>query len=297
MSGALMKQEKSIFTMSYTPRCKTYRRLMLQVLSANASQDYWGIEEEGARYMVKSILRAPENMFQHLRRSAAFVTMKVAYGYTISDHNDHFVGLAEETTRVASLAAAPGKWLVDSFPILRYVPEWFPGAGFKRQARIWGEHVYNMTLEPHQWVKTQMEKGLAEPSFSSNLLQDGSGKVTTDTEIEDVVLWSAGGLYAAGADSSVSAVGTFLFCMLMNSSVQEKAQAEVDRFIEEENRLPALKDWSQGRLPYLDNILLEVFRWNPPAPIGLLHCAAQDDIYKGYLIPAKTAIIGNMQVI
>ncbi|KAL0572611.1 hypothetical protein V5O48_009355 [Marasmius crinis-equi] len=296
MAGVLMKREKSIFSMPYTQRCKTYRKLMLQFLNATASQAYWGIEEEAARYTVKNILQTPENLFQHLRRSAAFVIMKVAYGCTISDYNDHFVEMAEETNRIVSLAQAPGKWLVDSFPILRYLPDWFPGAGFKRQAKAWSEYLYNMSLEPHQWVKNQMEKGLAEPSFSSNLLQDGSGsgKVTTNAEIEDVVLWSTGGLYTAGADTTVSAVQTFLFCMLTNPSVQKKAHAEVDRFLEEENRLPTLKDWSQGRLPYLDSILLEVFRWNPPAPIGLFHCAGQDDVYEGYFIPAKTTIIGNI---
>ncbi|KAL0567928.1 hypothetical protein V5O48_014070 [Marasmius crinis-equi] len=293
-AGELMRREKSIFNMSYTPRCKTYRRLMLQVLNATASQAYWDIEEEAARYTVKSILQTPGNLFQHLRRNAAFVIMKVAYGYTISDYKDHFVELSEEIVKVGSLAQAPGKWLVDAIPILRYLPDWFPGAGFKRQAKIWGEYAYSMSLEPHQWVKNQMEKGLAEPSFSSNLMQDGTGKITTDAELEDVVLWSAGGLYAAGADTTVSSVRTFLFCMLMNPSIQKKAQAEVDGFVAEEIRLPTLKDWSQGRLPYLDNILLEVLRWHPAVPTGLAHCPAQDDIYEGYLIPAKTAIVGNV---
>lgn len=28
--------------------------------------------------------------------------------------------------------ATPGRFLVETFPFLRYVPEWFPGAGFQR---------------------------------------------------------------------------------------------------------------------------------------------------------------------
>jgi hypothetical protein len=43
--------------------------------------------------------------------------MKIAYGYSVTDENDHFVWLAEESARVASLAGAPGKWLVDSIPL------------------------------------------------------------------------------------------------------------------------------------------------------------------------------------
>ncbi|KAG7095593.1 hypothetical protein E1B28_006323 [Marasmius oreades] len=294
MSGKLMKREKSMFYISYNERCKMYRKLMQQVLNSSASQAYWTIEEEAAKYTVNKVLESPEKLFQHLRRNAAFIIMKVAYGYTISDYNDHFVAIAEDAMRIGSLVAAPGKWLVDSLPILRFLPDWFPGAGFKRQAKAWSEHMYLQSLEPHVWVKDQMVKGSAVPSFTSNLLQDANGAVTTDKELDDVVLWTAGALYAAGADTTVSAMRTFLFCMLMYPSVQEKAHAELDRFVEDERRLPTLKDWSQGALPYLTSILLEVLRWHPPAPMGLFHSAAHDDIYKGYLIPAKTTIIGNI---
>ena len=43
--------------------------------------------------------------------------MDVAYGYTVTGNNDHFVALAEESMRVGSLAGTPGKWMVDSIPI------------------------------------------------------------------------------------------------------------------------------------------------------------------------------------
>lgn len=42
--------------------------------------------------------------------------MDIAYGYKVDGINDHFVALAEESMRVASLAGAPGRWLVDSIP-------------------------------------------------------------------------------------------------------------------------------------------------------------------------------------
>ena len=37
----------------------------------------------------------------------------------------------------ASTAASTGLFLVDVIPILKYVPEFVPGAGFQKQARIW----------------------------------------------------------------------------------------------------------------------------------------------------------------
>lgn len=46
--------------------------------------------------------------------------MKLAFGYEVKSENDYYLQLAEESMKVGSLAAAPGRWLVDSFPIRKY---------------------------------------------------------------------------------------------------------------------------------------------------------------------------------
>ncbi|OJA19249.1 hypothetical protein AZE42_05983 [Rhizopogon vesiculosus] len=46
--------------------------------------------------------------------------------------------------------------MVDIIPSLAKVPEWFPGAGFKRLAREWKQTVEEMVSAPHQFVKDQM---------------------------------------------------------------------------------------------------------------------------------------------
>jgi len=43
--------------------------------------------------------------------------MRIAFGYEVKSEHDYYLQLAQEGMRVASLAATPGKWLVDSFPI------------------------------------------------------------------------------------------------------------------------------------------------------------------------------------
>lgn len=50
----------------------------------------------------------------------------------------------------------PGAFIVDVFPLLRYLPEWFPGAGFRRSARIWKRELLDMVNIPHQHAKRQM---------------------------------------------------------------------------------------------------------------------------------------------
>lgn len=71
---------------------------------------------------------SPHSMQSHdihhapLVRNAGAVILKIAYGYDVKGEHDHFLGLAREGIRVGSLAGAPGKWLVDSFPICTLRP-------------------------------------------------------------------------------------------------------------------------------------------------------------------------------
>lgn len=64
------------------------------------------------------------------------MSLSVAYGIKIQRENDPYVQLAEAAGETIQ-SASPGRFLVDIFPILRYVPQWFPGAGFKRLAAEW----------------------------------------------------------------------------------------------------------------------------------------------------------------
>ncbi|KAJ7144999.1 cytochrome P450 [Mycena crocata] len=295
MAGLLMKREKSMFYISYNERFKTYRKLMHRSFNADAAQMYWDTQEHEARVLVDNLVRSPQNLVNHLRRNASAVIMKIAYGYTVTSNEDHFVALAEEHMRLGSVVGAPGKWLVDSLPFLRFLPEWFPGAGFKKQARMWSQEMYSQFLQPHNWVKKQMAAQTAVPSFTSMLLQPMGGP-PADAETEDSIFWAAGALYAAGADTasicSVSVLTTFFFTMMMNPSVQRRAQAEADAFFARENRLPTLHD--QAAFPYLACVLKETLRWAPPAPIGIFHCTSQPDTYKEFFIPAKTTVIANI---
>ncbi|KAJ7229088.1 cytochrome P450 [Mycena pura] len=294
MASRLMRREKSIFVASYNDLLKTYRRLMHQSFNPTASQMYWELEEEEARVLVDNVLSSPQNLVQHLRRNAAAVIMKIAYGYPVTCNDDHFVKIAEEGIKIISMAGAPGKWLVDSFPVLRFLPEWFPGAGFKRQAKEWSQTLYSQSLEPHMWVKEQIRAGTAIPSFTSTLLQPADGH-TVDADEEDKIIWTSGALYLAGADTSVSVMETFFFTMMMHPLVQHKAQDEVDRFLSAEKRLPTLRD--QAMFPYVGCVLKEILRWAPPAPFGLFHCTTKADVYKGFLIPAKTSVMANIWAI
>lgn len=65
------------------------------------------------------------------------ITISIAYGLDIKPLDDPYIEIAEQALQGLAAGAAPGAWLVDSIPILKYVPPWFPGASFKRKAEVW----------------------------------------------------------------------------------------------------------------------------------------------------------------
>jgi hypothetical protein len=74
--------------------------------------------------------------------------MRSTYGVNIAEKDDPFIALGERGQRSMVLAARPYAFLVDVFPWLRYIPEWFPGASFKRTAALWRKHTMDMVNLP-----------------------------------------------------------------------------------------------------------------------------------------------------
>jgi len=134
-----------------------------------------------------------------------------------------------------------------------------------------------------------LKEGTANPSFVSNLVSEVEAKENGRADL-DTIKGCAGLAYAAGAESTVSSLSSFVLAIVIHPDVQTQAQKDIDEKIGH-GRLPDFSD--RHSLPYITAIVKEVLRWNPVAPLGLPHMATNDDEYKGYHIPAGTTIIGN----
>ncbi len=60
--------------------------------------------------------------------------MRISYGIELQEPNDKYFQMVERVTMVGEEIMVPGRFLVEAMPWLRYLPVWFPGAGFKRYA-------------------------------------------------------------------------------------------------------------------------------------------------------------------
>ena len=86
----------------------------------------------------------------------AATIMKIGYGIAVQESDDPYISIAEEVLNGVAEAGIPGTFLVDLFPILKYVPSWFPGAGFQKKAARWRELGDRMAEKPFRHVQEQL---------------------------------------------------------------------------------------------------------------------------------------------
>ena len=68
----------------------------------------------------------------------------MTYSINVRPYNDPYIKIIEEAMEAISGPLNPGSYIVDIIPILKYVPEWFPGAKFQSKAAVMREHAEKM---------------------------------------------------------------------------------------------------------------------------------------------------------
>ncbi|KAJ7106515.1 cytochrome P450 [Mycena epipterygia] len=287
----LMGWDFNLGFMRYGAHWRAHRRLFHQELNVHAGERYRPKQLIATHALLRHLLHTPESFLAHFRQFAGEIIMHVAYGIQVLPSNDPYVTLAEQAIHTLSIATIPGRFLVDSLPVLKYVPTWFPGAGFKRKAREWRVLTRAMADRPFAQVKRNIELGVDTTSFTSRSLRALKESDSADKEYQESVVWAtAGTMYIGGSDTTASAVSTFVLAMVANPIAQTKAQLELDALLQG-RRLPDFAD--VGALPYVGALVDEVLRWKTIAPIAAPRYLREDDEYAGYRLPAGSIIIPN----
>ncbi|KAL5639413.1 hypothetical protein ACGC1H_006803 [Rhizoctonia solani] len=274
----------------YGERWRFQRKVMHEVLQKSANEERWPLIEKDSRLALQRIL-ANSDFTQELRRMTGSTLLMAVYGYEVGSLDDSLFRTVEIATKGFDQAVVVPNYLVNTFHWLEYVPEWFPGAAWKAKANVWRGQKDRMLHVPFDWTKNKMSTGSEVHSMLSTWLNRYMGKESSvpEVELEDRLRWVAGGMFAAGSDTSVAALRTVILAMAMYPDIQAKAQAEIDSAIG--TRLPELAD--QDVLPYVQCIVKEAMRWRISLPLALPHGCIQDDTYKGYHIPKGAIVLGN----
>lgn len=88
---------------------------------------------------------------------------------------------------------------------VKYLPSWFPGAGFKKEAREYRRGFDTLLNWPFTFARRQMEEGNYEPSFVSRLIEQRGSLLSLEEEVK--IKHAAAAVYQAGYDTVRAASG------------------------------------------------------------------------------------------
>lgn len=303
MLSELMGWDWATLIQGYTPLWRAHRRLQRQVLNVQIAESYRGTQQFYSREFARRLLHSPEALQDHIRLLFSEISADTLYGIRVSGLEDPYLQTAEKAMASLNEPGRPGAFLVDTIPALKYVPSWFPGAGFKKKAAEWKGYAVALKNLPFNHVKDQMKQGTAKPSATSLLLNScEEGTVTGNSlgmeldkeQLEDVVASAVGAALAGASDSMLSSIKMFFLLMAKHPNVQKKAQSEVDKVVGKDC-FPSVADLEA--LPYVHAVVKELLRWHTIVPTGFPHVSTEDDMYEGYFIPKGTVVMPNARTL
>ncbi|KAJ3552902.1 hypothetical protein NM688_g3907 [Phlebia brevispora] len=287
-AGEMIGWDQTVVLCQYNDMFRGMRRLLRQFMGGKAQiAQFYEVEQRETHRFLRRVLCDPDNLSENIRKTAGAIILKMSYGYDVVDGEDPMVDLVDRAVQGFIYSSSPGAFLVDIIPILRYVPSWFPGAGWKRKVEKWCRETKEMRDIPYDITKS---KGSDELNDVPNFVAQNIAYVEKHN-CERVARGAAGSLYSGGADTTVAAIYSFFLAMTLYPEVQKRAQAELDAVVGPD-RLPTFEDMIN--LPYITALCSEVLRWMPIAPLGVPHRSLEDDGYDGYFLPKNTVFIANI---
>ncbi|KAL0366225.1 UNVERIFIED_CONTAM: Ferruginol synthase [Sesamum radiatum] len=193
--------------------------------------------------------------------------------------------LKETIEGVAKIVGAPN--LADFFPVLKKIDP----QGIQRQAkyyfgRLLGmfEEIINQRLQSRKAPDgSPKKKDLLEALLD---LSQGREYELSCKQINHLLV----DLFVAGSDTTSSTVEWAMTELLLSPEKMAKAKNELKSVIGENKQV---EESDISRLPYLQAVVKEIFRYHPAGPL-LIPRKAEDDVeINGYMIPKNTQIFVN----
>ncbi|VDB99168.1 unnamed protein product [Peniophora sp. CBMAI 1063] len=292
--GELMWDNASILVQPYGRKWSARRKLLHTALTPRALRLYWPVQEAEASRLAYRLLSQSEDYVKLIETFTSSIVFCVAYGHRIDSLDAKIIRERFEIMHYTASLNVPGRYLVESIPALKYVPDIV--APWKRDIKEHGrqEAVANMALM--ELVKGDIAR--AERERSTDKLPDSLCKIVLEArKTENIPLsdrdfsFVPASLFGAGSDTTASTMCSAFLALVTHPDTLHAAHAELDAVVGPD-RTPTYED--EERLPYVRAFVKEVLRWRPVAVLGgTPHASTEDDYFEGYYIPAGTTILGN----
>ncbi|TVY90409.1 Cytochrome P450 monooxygenase, partial [Lachnellula willkommii] len=283
---------KAILVQPYGKDWSVKRKLLHRALTPGVLKTYKARQDAEATRLAVGLLRDPENWERAFDRFTASVVFSIAYGHRIDSLDSPVVRQRLKYAHFMASLNVPGAYKAESFPVLKYIPEWL--APWKRTIREHSEmeSAANMALVDgvREDIRVGKERGEeVAPSMTKNMLavRDEEGIPLSDKDFSYV----PASLFGAGSDTTASSMCSAVLALVTHQAALKAAQAEMDSVVGGD-RMPTFED--EEKLPYVRALVKEVLRWRPVAVLGgSPHASTEDDVYQGRYIPTGATILGN----
>ncbi|EJF55954.1 hypothetical protein DICSQDRAFT_175348 [Dichomitus squalens LYAD-421 SS1] len=169
--------------MPYGSFWRNIRRALYQRFNSDAVSQFRPVLLQETHKLLKRLTASPDDVVEHIR-----LTIQVLKCVRDENHirhrsgysRDELVMLEDNLAKAFEMIYAPGSYLVESFPFLRYVPVWFPGANFQKDAADFKEIFSTGLHKPFDVTSKNMRSGEYLSSLASSLVQQAQAEGEPD---------------------------------------------------------------------------------------------------------------------
>lgn len=294
--GELLWKGGSILVQPYGKEWSIRRKLLHQALMPRALQEYLPIQEAEATRLCAQLFEKPEKWEALFERFTSSVVFAIAYGHRIDSMGSSVIKQRFEFMQYSASLNVPGKYMVESIPALKYVPNFL--APWKRDIERHGQKEADANMALVDVVRLDIKHAKSTDSLSTlpkslcRMLLEIREREAGEIPLSDRDFsFIPASLFGAGSDTTASTLCSAILAFVTHPGAARRAQKELDDVVGSE-RSPAFSD--VPRLPYLNALVKEVLRWRPVAVLGgTPHASTMDDRYNGFFIPRGTTVLGN----
>ncbi|KAJ5724419.1 Cytochrome P450 [Penicillium malachiteum] len=292
--GELYWDNAGILVQPYGKEWQIRRRMLHQALNPSALKLYKPVQEAEATRLCGALLTNASSYEGLIDRFTASVVFSIAYGHRIDSMDSNIIQQRLGFMQYSASLNVPGRYLAETFPWMKYIPNIFAPWKAEIQHRGKEEAAVNMRL------LSTVKEDIRVAKITSNVPDSLSKLLLTAREADPASFgqlserdfsFVPASLFGAGSDTTASTLCTAILMLVTNPEVQDIAHKELDHVVGLE-RLPTFDD--ESNLPYFKALCQETLRIRPVAVLGgTPHANSVADIYKGYNIPAGTTILSN----
>ena len=243
------------------------RRFGGKMINPTALETWSALQISEASRLCIDLTADPRQYAYFFERYSTVFMMHMIYDQRVSQSSQdeaRHVNTISAINRTLERASAPGTYLVDFLPVLKYLPTFL--APFKAEAKRLFQFEYpyfnGLVKDAEQRYKEESHKSQSPRAWIYYFFDKISDWNLSEFEIS----YALGTFFEGGSGTTSSAMMSFCLAMWHYPDWQEKIHQEIDTVVGDK-RVPQFTD--MPNLPLIRACMNETLRWRPVTPGGL----------------------------